>query len=87
MIICAACRIKNTDIIVCGARHFDKVMRSVIRRLDYKVPPSDWEQGFIDQMGEFYTRRQAMDVVNMTGQVIDIIRNGSEIELYSEGLY
>jgi hypothetical protein len=85
-IVCAACQ-TSTGIIFCGARHWDMVMRSQAQAAGYKSHAPRAEEGFINQFGEFLTRRQAMDVVNVYGQKVDIVRNGSETELYSEGLY
>jgi hypothetical protein len=46
------------------------------------------DQGFIDQWGQFYTRREAMRVVKESGQPFNLERNGSQDEkLFSEGLY
>lgn len=53
VIVCAACR--HCDLIICGARHFDKVMHTQIKFLNIKVNAYGWEQGFIDQFGKFYT--------------------------------
>lgn len=48
----------------------------------------DFEQGFIDQWGCFYTRTEAMQAVKASGQPFNIKRNGgNDDELYSEGLY
>jgi len=89
-VVCAACR--NEHLIVCGARHFDRVMNNQIRHLRpaYKTQHgSDWEQGFIDQFGKFMDRQEAMQVAKDAGQEIDIKRGcgGDATTLYSEGLY
>jgi hypothetical protein len=47
-----------------------------------------WEQGFIDQFGRFYNRKEAMKAVLENGQPFSLKRNGgSGEELFSEGLY
>lgn len=87
-IVCAA--IKNENVIVCGARHFDKIMHMQIEILHctgWDIPKK-WEQGFIDQWGKFYNRVEAMQIVKESGQPFNVERNsGSGDELYSEGLY
>lgn len=88
VVVCAACRWK--EITVAGARHFDKVMVSQIKALMPRnnFPASvRWEQGFIDQFGDFLTREEAMKIAIAAGQKVDIKRNVSCTKLYSEGLY
>jgi hypothetical protein len=92
IIVCAA--IKNTiaGAIIPSARHYDILMRTLKGELDNNfgvdTPSSDWEQGFIDQFGKFYNRKDAMKVVKESGQPFNAERNsGSGEELYSEGLY
>ena len=63
-------------------------MNKVIRKLWTEYPKtSEWEQGFIDQFGEFYNRREAMVIAIAGGQEIDIKRGcgGDAKILYSEG--
>jgi len=89
IVVCAANRYR--DIIVCGARHYDKVMHGQIAGMgglnallvdDIKV-----EQGFINQFCEFLTRNEALKVVKENNQPFNQKRNGSSTELFSEGLY
>ena len=82
-VVCAACRIGT--VILCGARHWDKVMRSQARFLG--VIGGHEEQGFIDQFGDFLTRKEAMRIVIENGQKFDIERNRGDKSLSSEGLY
>ncbi len=84
-IVCAACKIGET--IICGARHFDSIMRTQMKAIG---PTHKWtkaEQGFIDQFGVFHTRKVAMQIVKTNGQPFSISRNGGDIELFSEGIY
>ena len=89
IVVCAAC--KQDDIIICGARHWDKIMNNIYRAMkaaDPDIHSSKFDQGFINQFGEFLTREEAMQVVKDNGQPFNKKRNGgSDIELYSEGLY
>jgi hypothetical protein len=87
VVVCAACRCG--DVIVAGARHFDRVMLSQIDIYPEEIRPmgDDWEQGFIDQFGAFLTREEAMEVVKKSGQPFDAERNGPLHCLFSEGLY
>lgn len=90
VVVCAACR--RGDLILAGARHFDKVMISQIKAIDGKLSPgagNNFEEGFIDQFGDFLTREEAMDVAIAAGQKVDIERGcgGLSHMLFSEGLY
>ena len=87
MIICAA--IKYEDTIICGPRHFDGIMRQVMGGILWKVPSSQWQQGFVDERGNFYDRKTAMLHALECDQHIDIERGcgGDSTTLYSEGLY
>lgn len=90
IVVCAACR--KGEIIIAGARHFDKVMLSQIRAIDGGLFPgagAKFEEGFIDQFGDFLTREEAMVVAMAAGQSVDVERgcNGLKETLFSEGLY
>ena len=69
-------------------------MHNIIRRMNRDAPVGDkrhiqWEQGFVNQFGEFLTREEAWEIADAQGKV-DIERNGGENTrgtLYSEGLY
>jgi hypothetical protein len=85
-IVCAA--MKSGEITVCGARHFDGIMRGQVAIIKMSFDVKRWEQGFIDQWGKFYNRKEAMQIVKDNGQPFSIERNGGkDDELYSEGLY
>ncbi len=89
VIVCAANKLGGT--IITGARHYDTIMRSTIKRIygeDSKMFSTHSEQGFIDQWGRFYNRQYAMKIVQANGQPFDAERNkGNGKDLYSEGLY
>lgn len=79
-IVCAAIRDGHGSII-CGPRHWDKICRS--------TKHDAWEQGFVDQRGEFLTREEAWKVAEAAGQILrrvggDSINGG---RLFSENLY
>lgn len=97
-VVCAANRHNATGTVVCGARHYDGVMRAVIHLLvETKVlgdgePEfvwNDFEQGFIDNFGVFMTRTEAFELARHTGQLrrkrAEDIYDGAE--LFSEDLY
>lgn len=89
IIVCAANRVKDGTILA-GVRHWDNIMYGVAKRLydsDRSVFGIDTEQGFIDQYGRFYNRKDAYDIVQKSGQPFNQERNGIIGELYSEGLY
>lgn len=87
IIVCAANKLPN-GLIICGARHWDNLMRE-------QADAAGWfdnrcgheEQGFIDQFGEWYNREDALKVVLKSGQPFNAKRNGCNKELFSEGLY
>ena len=90
-VVSAANRHKKTRFIVTGARHFDNIMRSQIKAYFKSLNEpenwgSAWEQGFIDQFGNFLTRKEAMVIAKENGQ---IRRDGERVrlELFSENLY
>lgn len=80
-IVCAAIKLDNH--IICGARHFDSIMRNTIQALNIKHFHA--EQGFIDQYCRFYTREEAYKIAVAKGQ----IRRDHDItgRLFSEHLY
>jgi hypothetical protein len=83
IIVCAACRVG--DIILCGARHWDKIMCKQADSMGIKG--GNEEQGFIDQFGDFYNRETSMEIVKQSGQRFDIESNRGDTTLFSEGLY
>ena len=87
VVVCAAC--KHEDLILCGARHWDSVMNNQYNYLHDQPKAFLFEQGFINQFGEFLTREEAMIVALDAGQTVDIERGcgGNEKILFSEGLY
>ena len=85
-VVCAACKTID-NIIFCGARHWDEVMRSQAEAAGHMKHAPNAEEGFIDQFGEFLTRDRAMNIVKKNGQKFNIKRNGGDVHLFSEGLY
>ncbi len=84
-VVCAANRHKETGLIVCGARHYDSVMRAVMAQLGGWPFWNHCDQGFIDQRGNFLTREEAWVIAEKNGQIIKkVSRDGI---LYSECLY
>lgn len=91
-VVCAAIRHPNSTII-CGARHYDAIMRaSILNMCEFdteKARRIGWfgcEQGFIDNKGQWLTREQAWEVAERAGQIR--YRNVSAAgTLYSENLY
>lgn len=90
-IVCAAC--KKNGFIVTSPRHFDSIMRSQME-VYHQANDFDssyhvgWKEGFVDQFCRFYSREEAMQVVEGFKQPWNLGRNGGSNEkLYSEGLY
>ena len=94
-IIASACKLGH--VMVIGPRHWDKTMVTQYNNMKNcdawkamaTVPPTAYfSEGFIDQHGEYYDRKQAMVIVKASGQAFDKKRNGDDDkELYSEGIY
>ena len=84
-IVCAALRLG--DWLIVGPRHFDMVMKKQLKLIPLSKPNKEnWEEGFIDTQGKFYSRFAAYRIADEHGQ-IDQDRNDSTRVLFSEGLY
>lgn len=84
IVVCSALQNLKTGLIICGARHFDKIMHDQIHAIG-----GDWDdadQGFIDQHGEFLTRETAYLIAKESGQIIKRVGGDNE-KLFSENLY
>ena len=84
-IVCAAIRHKDTGVIILGVRHFDLLMHKAIEQYGYRNHPFD--QGFVNQRGDFLTRGEAFLVAKEAGQIRKKTGNVDVPELYSEDLY
>jgi hypothetical protein len=85
-VVCAAVRHRITWRIIASARHYDPVMRA---QMEAAEGASYWrgsEQGFIDQFGNFLTRKEAHDIAVENNQIRRRC-GGDEDDLYSENLY
>lgn len=88
VIVAAAC--KYGDVIITGARHYDKVMHGQLLAFseDHELrlmKRGDVVQGFIDNQGTFLNREEALLVAQAAGQVR--YKHGPDYELFSEDLY
>jgi hypothetical protein len=83
-IVCAAIKLRS-GLTVPSARHFDMTMRLVIASLGVGLLEGA-EQGFIDQHGNFYDRKQAWIVAHEQLQIRRSLSCGEGV-LYSEHLY
>jgi hypothetical protein len=84
-IACAAEKSSATDFIIAGVRHNDRLM---VNSWDQLVGgrPKDVIQGFVDNMGGFHTREEAMILAKSSGQTL-INLNIGQVKLFSENLY
>lgn len=80
-IVCAAVRNK-AGFIICSPRHFDEIMRKQVELFE----TCHWEQGFVDQKGNFVTRKEAHVIAQEQDQIIRRCGGDSDI-LFSENLY
>lgn len=88
VIVAAAC--KYGDVIITGARHYDKVMHTQLRAFSeehevHLMNRGEVVQGFIDNQGTFLDRVEALVVAREAGQVR--FKHPPEYELFSEDLY
>lgn len=83
----------GTTLVIAGARHFSHCMHRVLdvmegsglidRKGRLGLPD---RQGFVDQYDDYHSRRDAYIIANAYGR-IDDAQNGSDDELFSEGLH
>lgn len=90
-VVCAANRMPDGTLFI-GARHWDELMSDQARRYieinglcDHEVGGA--EQGFIDQWGNFLTRKQAWRIAEANDQVLRRGPGFDGSELFSENLY
>jgi 3'-phosphoadenosine 5'-phosphosulfate sulfotransferase (PAPS reductase)/FAD synthetase len=88
VIVAAAC--KCGDVIITGARHYDKVMRAQLNAFseDSQVRMmnrGEVIQGFIDNRGDFHDREDALVIALAANQIR--FKHQPEHELFSEDLY
>lgn len=84
-VVCAANKNKESGRIICGARHWDAIMRSQVK--DDEGFGGNWTQGFINQFGEFLTREEAYIIAKEQGQIIHPNGTHDDKTLFSECLY
>lgn len=85
MILCAAIRVYG-DTVICGARHYDKVMLSALAHLKDPYSSANVEHGFINHEGEFLNREDALIHATACGQ-IGRLKSHPLTKLFSEDLY
>jgi hypothetical protein len=84
-IVCAAIR-SLSGRIICGARHYDPIMRAQIIASEGVEVWRSADQGFIDNFGTFIPRKEAFVIAQVQGQ-LRYRFNGDQGTLYSENLY
>lgn len=94
VVVCAANLSIISNKIICGARHWDSIMRGQVEWLkDHptgRKTPDEWigcKQGFIDQFGVFMEREEAFQVAKEANQIKFHCSNEGGTTLYSEHLY
>lgn len=90
IIVAAASRFKVNGkiIVVCDAMHWGQNIQSLFLGL-FEGAGIAWEQvddGFINNVGDFKTREQAMLIVKASGQPFSIEENMGDLVLFSEGI-
>ena len=83
VVVCAANLVEGT--IVCGVRHWDGIMCDVV---DIKgLNDIEHIQGFVDNYGNFLTRKEAYLVAKEAGQLGPEHMGYEDSLLFSEDLY
>ncbi len=81
----------SCEVIICGHRHFDRVMHSqldMIKKGGINLDRSSHIQGFIDNRGEFHDREAALAIATAAGQINRVrLKSPPYDELFSEDLY
>jgi hypothetical protein len=88
VIVAAAC--KYGDVIITGARHYDKVMHGQLKAFSEDselrlIRRGEVIQGFIDNRGDFHNREDALKIAILAGQIK--YKHSPENELFSEDIY
>lgn len=79
------------DLLIVGPRHYDQVMRNQVSKYGYSSENKtqrikEKEQGFIDQYGKFYNRKDALEIAKSNNQIRFNLDYDTD-ELFSEMLY
>lgn len=86
MLVCAAIKDKNTNVVFCGVRHAN--IYEMLCDLNYKI---DAIEGFVDEENNFYDRSDAYNYAlahhQLPRTVVEWKEEKFERELYSEDLY
>ena len=90
-IVCAANLMPDGTMFI-GARHWDQLMRQQADNYTKANGKPDHfvgaaEQGFIDQWGTFYDRKEAWVIAERNGQILRSGPGFNGPDLYSENLY
>lgn len=73
-------------VLLLGPRHWDETMRKQYDQTNCDIPHSDFEEGFIDNFGTFWNRKDALVIARKKNQIVRELDYETE-ELYSEMLY
>lgn len=88
-IVCAAnkhtSKFTGCDVLLLGVRHWDDYMRAQCEI--YSIKNQDYIQGFIDNKGDFHTRKKAYLIAKAAGQIVRKEGEYDGDELFSEDLY
>ncbi|MDX2350643.1 MAG: hypothetical protein QNK32_09660 [Porticoccus sp.] len=76
---------KYGDYLLVGARHWDKIMDKQKNQMCPDIGSGKFEQGFIDQYGQFVGRKEAKIIALTNGQ--DLIGEDWGASLFSENLH
>lgn len=90
IIVAAASRFKVNGqlIVVADAMHWGQNIQTLFFGV-FDKEGIEWEQvddGFINNVGEFRTREEAMTIVKESGQPFSIEENRGDLVLFSEGI-
>ena len=94
-IVCAANKHKGVMPLLVGARHWDMIMHKQFELMNLareamgikSLHSSEFTQGFIDNMGEFWTREEAFIIATAANQILEKTGGEDSVKLFSEDLY
>lgn len=89
IIVAAACKFKINGklVVLCDFMHCGQNIQTTLSAFnDIGVTWEQIEDGFIDNIGDFKTREEAMAIVKLSGQPFSFTENMGDTTLFSEGI-
>ncbi len=74
------------EVMICSPRHWDSVAHATFKAMGNNLKKVKDIQGFVDQYGDFHTRKEAYVIAVKNNQIIRRV-GGDDEKLFSENLY